>query len=111
MERVITCYYCGYVFVEEEQTPGECPDCKEGYNWYTYYPNESSDFWSILTWNSMEQKRTLCELNDHEVLEKIKQHREAINTPERARAYLVKLGTHNPDGTLTPEYGGWDKNT
>jgi len=27
-------------------------------------------------------------------------------TQEEARAWLVKLGTHNPDGTLTPEYGG-----
>jgi hypothetical protein len=29
------------------------------------------------------------------------------NTPEKARYYLVyKLGTHNPDGSLTKEYGG-----
>lgn len=25
-------------------------------------------------------------------------------TPEECRAYLVKLGTHNPDGTLTEHY-------
>jgi hypothetical protein len=25
-------------------------------------------------------------------------------TPEEAGAYLVKLGTHNPDGTLTEHY-------
>ena len=26
--------------------------------------------------------------------------------PEACHAYLVELGTHNPDGTLTKEYGG-----
>lgn len=26
--------------------------------------------------------------------------------PEACRAYLVELGTHRPDGSLTPEYGG-----
>lgn len=34
----------------------------------------------------------------------------ASMTPEavkqECRDYLVRLGTHNPDGTLTPEYGG-----
>ena len=25
---------------------------------------------------------------------------------QEARDYLVKLGTHNPDGTITKEYGG-----
>ena len=25
-------------------------------------------------------------------------------SPEECRAYLVKLGTHNPDGTLTEHY-------
>jgi hypothetical protein len=25
-------------------------------------------------------------------------------SPEECRAYLVKLGTHNPDGTLTERY-------
>jgi len=25
-------------------------------------------------------------------------------TPEECKAYLVKLGTHNPDGTLTEQY-------
>lgn len=27
-------------------------------------------------------------------------------TKEQAMDYLVKLGTHHPDGTLTKEYGG-----
>jgi len=31
---------------------------------------------------------------------------EHASSPEKARAYLVKLGTHTPDGDLTPEYGG-----
>lgn len=43
-------------------------------------------------------------------LDKLKLHFEKmrleINTPEKALAYLVKLGTHNPDGSLTELYGG-----
>ena len=27
-------------------------------------------------------------------------------TPEAAKAYLVRLGTHTPDGRIAPEYGG-----
>jgi len=31
---------------------------------------------------------------------------ERASSPEEARAYLVKLGTHTPDGDLMAEYGG-----
>lgn len=29
-----------------------------------------------------------------------------LDTPEKALAYLVELGTHRPDGSLTEAYGG-----
>lgn len=42
----------------------------------------------------------------------IKKHTEEVcKTPESALAYLVKLGTHTPDGNLTPEYGGPPRTT
>jgi hypothetical protein len=30
----------------------------------------------------------------------------SLDTPEKARAYLVRLGTHRPDGSLTEAFGG-----
>lgn len=32
--------------------------------------------------------------------------KEATKSKEAARAYLVELGTHKPNGKLTKEYGG-----
>lgn len=29
-----------------------------------------------------------------------------VQSPEEARAFLVREGIHTPDGKLTPEYGG-----
>lgn len=52
----------------------------------------------------------LATLKEHT---KRREERWASMTPEagkqECRDFLVRLGTHNPDGTLTPQYGGPDQ--
>ena len=42
-------------------------------------------------------------MNNIELLHKI---REILNTKKKSKDFLIKLGTHNSDGTLTKKYGG-----
>ena len=48
-------------------------------------------------------------MNDAEIKEVIRKMREVtkrIIAEGRAQEFLVRLGTHTPEGELTPEYGG-----
>lgn len=49
----------------------------------------------------------MSEEDYQKLLVALKEHAKIhMATPETALAYLVHLGTNNPDGTLTSEYGG-----
>lgn len=47
----------------------------------------------------------MTRLTEKQMIDKIKKRKKKLTSSrKKARNFLVKFGTHNPDGTLTEEY-------
>lgn len=47
----------------------------------------------------------MTRLSEKQMIEKIKKREKKLTSSrKKAREFLVKFGTHNPDGSLTKEY-------